>query len=139
MLYLDSCVVVALLVAEPHSSRTDSWIAAQAGREIALSLWVEVEAAAALSAKARAGQLDDRILRRARSGFSRMAASVRSLPIGQRQFEAAIRFAEIEAAKLSGGDALHLAISAVAGATLWTLDKRLADACRTAGVEFQLI
>lgn len=139
MLYLDSCVVVALLVAEPHSSRADAWVAAQAGGEITLSLWVAVEVAATLSAKARAGQLDHTMLRAARSGFSRMAASMRLLAIGPRQFEAAVRFAEIEAAKLSGGDALHLAIAAEAGATLCTLDKRLADACRTAGVDFELI
>ena len=139
MLYLDSCVVVALLVAESHSSRTDAWVAAQAGSEITLSLWVGVEVAATLSAKARAGELDDRVLRAARSAFTRMAASMRSLPTGPRQFEAAARFAEIEAAKLSGGDALHLAISAEAGATLCTLDKRLAEACRTAGVDFELI
>jgi hypothetical protein len=139
MLYLDSCVVVALLVPEPHSSRADSWMTAKAGVEIALSGWVEAEVAAALSAKARLGQLDPARSRNARAGLAALAASTKSLPIERRHFAAAARFAEIEAAKLRGGDALHLAIAADVGATLCTLDNRLAEACATVGVPFDLI
>lgn len=139
MLYLDSCVVVALLVGEPHSARTDAWMRAKTGSEISISGWVEAEVAAGLTAKARQGQLDATLLRNARSAFSALVASMGSLPIGRRQFAAAARFAEIEAAKLRGGDALHLAIAAEAGATLCTLDQRLAEACRATGSPFELI
>jgi hypothetical protein len=139
MLYLDSCVVVALVVQEPHTSRTDSWLDAKSGCDFALSGWVEAEVAAALSAKAGLGNLDASVLRNARASVADLAASMRSLPIGRSQFEAATRFCEIEAARLRGGDALHVAIAAQAGATLCTLDIRLAEACRAIGTPVELI
>ena len=128
MLYLDSSVAVALLVNEPHSDRVEAWFAARADEEIALSKWVETEVAAALSAKARHGSIDSRVLEEARAIFADLTRSARQLPVEARHFDLATRFASTPAALLRGGDALHLAIAFDAGATLCTLDRRQADA-----------
>ncbi|HEY0013783.1 MAG TPA: type II toxin-antitoxin system VapC family toxin [Allosphingosinicella sp.] len=128
MLYFDSSVAVALLVNEPHSDRVEAWFAARAGEDLALSRWVETEVAAALSAKARHGSVDGRVLEEARMNFANLAGSARQLPIEARHFELATRFASTREALLRGGDALHLAIASDAGATLCTLDRRQAKA-----------
>lgn len=139
MLYLDSCVLVAQLVSEPHSSRADAWLAAQAGFEVAISHWVEVEVAAALSAKVRLGQLDEPSLKDAQAAFAALSKSMRMLPAGRLEFERAARSAAFQRAKLRGGDALHVGIAAEAGATLCTLDEQLAEACRTLQLPVELI
>lgn len=136
--YLDSSVVVALLVNEAHSSRVEAWLA-QHSEDVALSRWVETEVAAALSAKIRSARLDDRLAEEARTTFSRVVPSSRRLPIAARHFEQAMRFAAVVDAKLRSGDALHLAIASEAGAVMCTLDRRQAEAARILDVESELI
>lgn len=132
-------MAVALLVNEPHSARVDAWFAARAGEEIALSRWVETEVAAALSGKARLGQVHDRLLPGARSRFSEVVRSSRRLPIYAGHFELATRFASQPDTRFRSGDALHLAIAAAAGASLCTLDRRQADAAAILGVSYELV
>jgi predicted nucleic acid-binding protein len=139
MFYLDSSVVVALIVNEPHSPRVDAWCAARAGEEIALSRWVETEVAAALSGKARLERAGDRLLAEARSRFAEVLRSSRRLPIYAVHFDLATRFASQPDTRLRSGDALHLAIAAEAAATLCTLDRRQADAAAILGVSYERI
>ncbi len=55
------------------------------------------------------------------------------------QFRAAARFADQPAPGLRAGEALHLAIASEHGATVHTLDKRLAEAGPALGVPARLL
>jgi hypothetical protein len=55
------------------------------------------------------------------------------------QFRAAAEFADQHALGLRTGDALHLAIALEHGATMHTLDQRIADAGQALGVPAQLL
>jgi len=61
------------------------------------------------------------------------------LPVTGSQFRAAARFADQHALGLRAGDALHLAVASEHGATVHTLDQRLADAGPVLGVPGQLL
>jgi predicted nucleic acid-binding protein len=90
---------------------------------------VTTEFSSALSIKLRARQLE--AIQRANrlAMFTWLSAnSVIVLPIPGLQFRTAARFADQYALGLRAGDARHLAICAVHGATLCTLDYRLSEA-----------
>jgi predicted nucleic acid-binding protein len=55
------------------------------------------------------------------------------------QFLAAARFVDQHALGLRAGDALHLAIASEHGATVFTLDQRLAEAGPAFGIPAQLL
>jgi len=61
------------------------------------------------------------------------------MPVSREQFHTAARFADQYALDLRAGDALHLAICAELGATLCTLDRRLAEAASALGVKASLL
>jgi predicted nucleic acid-binding protein len=72
--------------------------------------------------------------------FTRLAAeSLSMLPIGAAQFRRAASFADRYELGLRAGDALHLAICADHGATLCTLDRRLAEAGTALGVPTRML
>jgi uncharacterized protein len=56
-----------------------------------------------------------------------------------RHFRAAARFADQQALGLRAGDTLHLAIALEHGATVHTLDQRLAEAGPALGAPAQLL
>ncbi|MDR6954745.1 putative nucleic acid-binding protein [Ancylobacter sp. 3268] len=68
-----------------------------------------------------------------------VAESFTVLPVTGGQFRAAARFADQHALGLRAGDALHLAVASEHGATVHTLDRRLADAGPALGVPAQLL
>lgn len=79
--------------------------------------------------------------RRAESlaGLTRLAAeSFTIFPISAAQFQTAARFANQYAVGLRPGDVPHLAIAADPGATIGTLDRRLADSASMLGVSARL-
>ena len=90
------------------------------------------------------GVIDQIAQRRNRPGRARRRAggvrgtSARSLcrtyPSPPPEFRVAARIADQHKLGLRAGDALHLAIAADHGATIATLDKRLADAALALGV-----
>jgi hypothetical protein len=61
--------------------------------------------------------------------------SLTVLPVSPLHFHTAARFADQHELGLRAGDALHLAVCAEHGATLCTLDRRLAQAGATLGVK----
>lgn len=106
-----------------------TWLGEQPVDELAISEWVVTEFSAALSIKLRTGQLDTVTRADALMLFARFCAeTVSILPVSALHFRIAARFADQHALGLRAPDALHLAICADHGATLYTLDRRLADA-----------
>ncbi len=136
--YLDTSVLVAALTGEAATARVQRWLGDREPDELAISEWGATEFSSALSIKLRSGQIDPDERAAALAAFVRMCSeSLFDLSISAAQFRAAARFADQHKLGLRAGDALHLAIASDHGATIATLDKRLAQAALALGVSAQ--
>jgi len=134
--YLDTSLLVAALTNEAKSTAAQAWLAEQEVGEIAISEWVATELFAALSAKLRSRQIENVHRTNALAEFARLrAASFVTLAVTSQHFRMAAEYAGRHGLGLRAGDALHLAVAADNGATLCTLDRRLAGAGKTVGVK----
>jgi predicted nucleic acid-binding protein len=105
-----------------------------------ISDWVVTEFASALSVKIRMHQLKVEDRAKTVNLFTRLKAeSLFVAPITREHFAAAARFADQHGLGLRAGDALHLAVAADHGATIFTLDKRLAEAATSLGVRAEMV
>ena len=133
--YLDTSLLVAALVREPSSERIQAWLAAQDPAACAISDCVVTEFSSALSIKLRSGQLGEDHRATVLANFTGLATRrLAVLPVERRHFRDAARFADRQALGLRSGDALHLAVCADQGATLCTLDRRMAQAATVLGI-----
>jgi hypothetical protein len=140
ILYLDTSVLVSAHTKEVRTKDVLAWLAKKAGSGLATSDWVVAEFSAALSKKQRVGEIDGPFRAYALAEFHRaMLPGLTSLTIRSSDFSAAARFADQYALGLRAADALHLAIATGNGATLHTLDDRLAKAGVTLGVHTVLV
>lgn len=135
-LYLDTSLLVAALTREPKTVPVVEWMALQEPEELAVSEWVVTEFSAALSIKLRTRQIKSSERADALAAFARLLAETLSvLTISGFHFQLGARLADQDALALRGGDALHLALCVDRGATLCTLDARLATAAPSVGVK----
>ena len=127
MVYVDTSVVVALLVNETHSASVGRWYAASKS-ELVSSAWCVTEFASALGIKQRTAQLDAEQARQAWERFERWVANdLKLLPVQAPHFHRAALLALDAASALRAGDALHLACAEHAGAkAVATLDDVMA-------------
>lgn len=140
MLYLDTSVLVAMLTSEDATARVQDWVADQPPGSLALSEWVHTEVASAMSIKVRTGQfgVDDRATIMAT--YTRIVrTSFRVLPVSSEDFRIAALHLNDHVLGLRAGDALHIAVAAAHGATLCTLDRRMAAAATVLGVQSLLL
>jgi predicted nucleic acid-binding protein len=138
--YLDTSLLVAALTREAATARVQLWLDQQDVAELVISDWIITEFASALSIKIRMNQLRIEDRAKAMSVFTRLTAeSLIVMPVTRAHFLAAARFAEQYVLGLRAGDALHVAIAAEQGATICTLDKRLAEAAVMLGVSAELV
>lgn len=135
MLYLDTAVVLTLFVNEPTSRSVEDWLAARR-QPLAFSDWGLTECASALTLKLRRGEID--------IGFARRCFEAITTFVHEScEFVACATHHQTEAQRLlsrfdlslRAGDALHLAVSQHAEATLVTHDKLLAAAARSIGAK----
>jgi predicted nucleic acid-binding protein len=135
MLYVDTSVIVSALTKEADTDLSQVWLARQEASELTISDWTTTEFSSALSRKLRIGDLRADHRAAVLSAFTRLCAeSFRTLAVEREDFRAAARFADQSELNLRAGDALHLAICANHGASLCTLDRRLAEAAPRVGV-----
>ena len=132
--YLDTNVMVALLLQDAHSSRADAWLIRAKPTLLASDLCT-VEVAAVISRRVRMKQLTAETANLALGRFddwlSRSVEIVRWTP---EQMATAGHIVRDFSSKLTAPDAIHLAIARHSGATLATFDDRLAEAARRHGV-----
>jgi predicted nucleic acid-binding protein len=140
MLYVDTSVIVSALTREADTALSQTWLARQETSELTISDWTATEFASALSMKLRTGVLGADHRAAALSAFTRLCVeSLRIVPVAREGFRAAARFADQSELNLRAGDALHLAICDNRGASLCTLDRRLAEAAPRVGVPVRAV
>jgi hypothetical protein len=139
MLYLDTCVLLALLTPEVHSAAASAFLE-QAAESLAISLWSATELHSALALKVRTGALSatdaDRVLEVFESS---LAPGLLWLDLEADDFRNANACLRGWSTSLRAADALHLAIASGRGATLCSLDAPFVQAAQQLGLAALLI
>lgn len=135
MLYLDTAIVLTLFVEETTSRSVEDWLAARR-QPLAFSDWGLTECASALALKRRRDELDGELAKRCFAAISAFVhESCELIACAPHHQTEAQRLLSRYDLPLRAGDALHLAISLHAGATLVTYDKLLATSAKTLGAK----
>lgn len=135
MLYLDTAVVLTLFVGEGTSVAVESWLATRR-QPLAFSDWGLTECASALGLKCRRGELDAGDAANAlmaMTGFVRKSCELIACA-PHHQVDAQEMLGRFDL-PLRAGDALHLAISRHARATLVTYDNLLLASAKALGIK----
>ena len=135
MIYCDTSLLVTALSVEARSTEVQRWLAEQDIATLCISDWVVTEFSSAVALKLRRGEFtaDDGATALANWRTVQQERLV-LLPVPQPAFALAARYCEMPATGLRAADALHLAVAALGGHALATLDARLAEGVQAVGV-----
>ncbi|WP_375395674.1 type II toxin-antitoxin system VapC family toxin [uncultured Sphingomonas sp.] len=140
IVYPDTSIIVSAYTDEISTPISAAWIESIGNDDLTTSPWIETEIAAALAGKTR-GRLISRDKRLALANIIRdlLSQSAVLIPIRQGHFTLAADFITRSEKPLRAGDALHLAIAADAGATIWTLDRPMVEAGQALALDVCLL
>ena len=131
MIYVDTSVIVALIVNETGSAGVAAWYAATRS-ELVSAAWCVTEFASVLGLKQRTAQIDAAQARAAWGRFERLASNdLRLLSVEPVDFHRAAQWTMDAASGVRAGDALHLACAERAATnSIATLDVAMARHAR---------
>ena len=136
--YLDTSVVVAILIDEPSSDAARAWFR-RVDEDVIVADLAAVEFAAGISRWLRMGRVDVGQVEFALASFDMLRAQCLPYAHGRDDFALAELIARDFTTKLVAPDALHLASARNAGARLATFGARLAEAAKAQGVRVATI
>jgi predicted nucleic acid-binding protein len=138
--YLDTSLLVPLVIREPGTARAQTVLAANAARVLLISPWTITEFSSALALKERVGTITSQERQAALSMFEKFRGlRLQIVPIEGADFEAAAGLCDASGAALRAGDALHLAVGRRLRGSLATMDRGLAAAGQEVGLAVELI
>ena len=138
--YLDTSLLVPLLIREPGTPRVQAFLSAGAAKALLISPWTITEFSSALALKERVRSISRQERRAALTMFEKFRSlRLELVPMDAADFEAAARLCDASAAPLRAGDALHLAVCRRVRGSLATMDQGLAAAGQEAGLAVELI
>ncbi|MBC1262373.1 type II toxin-antitoxin system VapC family toxin [Synechococcus sp. BSF8S] len=118
MLYIDTCVLLAVLTPEAHSATATAFLA-EASAPLAISSWSVTELHSALGLKVRTKALTQAQAEAVLQGYERsLAPGLLVLELESQDFRNANACLRGWSTSLRAADALHLAIASGRGATL---------------------
>jgi uncharacterized protein len=133
-------LLVSALTREAATESVLVWLSRQDHLGLMISDWVVTEFSSALSIKMRMNQLSANDRAKVFRVFTELRnQSLQVVPVTRDHFMTAARFAEQYGLGLRAGDALHAAVAGGHGATIQTLDKRLAAVAVALGVSAELV
>ena len=139
MLYIDTCVLLAVLMPEVHSAAATA-LFAEARVPLAISSWSVTELHSALGLKVRTRALNQAQAEAVLQGFEHsLAPGLLMLELEPQDFRNANACLRGWTTALRAADALHLAIASGRGATLCSLDAPFVLAAQQLGLDAQLI
>ena len=125
MIYLDTSIIVPLVITEDSSAMVEAMILKVKSGELATSLWTQIELGSLVARKLRMGELSAADAEAVRRELRKILdESFRLLLPTAADFATATKFLDIPKTGLRAGDAFHLAIAANHGARkIWSLDQ----------------
>lgn len=138
--YLDTSLIVAMLVREAGTEAAKAYLAAAGNTQLAISRWAITECSSALALKVRMSIITPEEQSAALAMFRRFSATrLRLIDIEIKDFDMGAALCDDTSAPLRAGDALHLAACKRIGARLATFDIGMAEAAEQHGLTCDLL
>ncbi len=135
--YLDTSFLAPYLIPEPASEMVDGTLQKLPAGSLVISHWTRTEFASLLARQVRTGTMSKQTAAKVFEALDRIIRDglIRVEGIEGEDYRQAASWLMTGTAPMRGPGALHLGIVHRLGATLWTLDKKMAEAAHVFGLD----